>query len=286
MLPASIYFIGTVVLTSLFFCMSQLAVRHNIRYEDQIPIGYMCRPKYGYAPETEGKWCSAYGLPLAEAKNWGNCAKFQSCANDPNELYVLCCEARTEEIMENCYNTTTGGRTSEWRPLTGPIPDCGGMYNAGQAELSDAVYEAGLGYIGQWKSLGGTAKFALHGCSNRNTYNATVTYSLKSGNRGLSIWVNGEVQVPELLFPVTGGWQKYQTVKTELSFDKGLNELMFMSIGKGGPNLKRIKIDAPLVDRLIDVPDWMDENCNDEDRYVLNRYEACSVSTEKNCWLY
>jgi hypothetical protein len=160
------------------------------------------------------------------------------------------------------------------------------MYNAGDAVVNKASYEAGLGYIGSWRSVGGTATFTMNGCSNRNTYMATVTYSLKTGTRGLAIWMNGVVQVNELQFPATGGWAKYAEVSTPITFEKGQNEMQFMSIGKGGPNLKRVRIDAPNEDRLIDVPDWMDNNCNDEDRYALYRYDACDVSTNKKCWLY
>lgn len=265
---------------------AQQAVRHDIKYEDLKPVGWYCKPKYGYADGAGSKWCSGRGIPTTEVSNWGNCAKYQTCAHSSSEVFVICCEKRMNEILEDCHGSSTQGRTNEWRPLTGVIPDCGGIYNSGDAEVENAIYEAGLGYIGQWASVSATAEFKLFGCSNRNKYSLVISYALLGTTRGLALWVNNVVQHNEIVFPSTGGWQKFEEITVDLDVAKGDNSIKFMSIGSGGPNLKRIQVIAPLSDRLIDVPNWMDNNCNDEDRYALYREPTCEDSTTSQCWVY
>jgi len=175
------------------------------------------------------------------------------------------------------YGTTNGNVPAvvQWRGVRtfrdGLPPDVSdtpfGAYEAEYAQLAGPIVASNQsGYTG-----GGFADFINNSSDYINwtintqeagLYDISFRYALQSGNRPLSIQLNGQTIEPSLAFPATGSWQNwgFATIKS-LYLPAGTNAIRATAIGSSGGNIDHLLVEDGLAadlnrDGHVDAADW------------------------------
>ncbi len=73
-------------------------------------------------------------------------------------------------------------------------------------------------------------------------YQLTFRYALASGDRPLSVAVNGSTTVASLSFPASGGWSTWRTVTTNVALATGTNTVRLRATGSSGANVDHLRV--------------------------------------------
>jgi hypothetical protein len=74
-------------------------------------------------------------------------------------------------------------------------------------------------------------------------YDLVFRYALRSGNRPLSISVDGQ-SGSTLAFPATGSWQSWGEVQTTLALSAGSHTIRASTAGVSGANMDHLRVVA------------------------------------------
>ena len=74
------------------------------------------------------------------------------------------------------------------------------------------------------------------------SYQLSFRYGLASGNRPLSVAVNGATVVASLDFPQSGSWKIWTTVTTEVNLRAGSNTVRLQATGSSGANVDHLRV--------------------------------------------
>jgi hypothetical protein len=107
------------------------------------------------------------------------------------------------------------------------------------AESSGGTF--GTGFINFQGTVGETATWTFHRCI-QGHYTIAIGYSLYSGDRPMSVTVNGVVVDGFLAMPETGSWSTYREVRVAAMMNAGQNEVVLSTIGFSGPNVDYIAL--------------------------------------------
>src|SRR3989440_1857679 len=125
------------------------------------------------------------------------------------------------------------------------------VYEAESATLSQATVATnhpgftGTGFA-DYNAVAGSYVEWTVGAANAGTFSVTIRYANGStGNRPLTIAVNGANQRANLAFNTTGSWNTWQTVTTTLTLAAGSNKIRATATdAAGGPNLDNLSADT------------------------------------------
>jgi len=118
-----------------------------------------------------------------------------------------------------------------------PNSNTGGRYRTNEgvdiAVANEGGHQIGWTVLGEWQEY--TVNVATAG-----TYNAAIRYAANAGVTGaVRIEVNGADLTGSVNLPVTGGWQTFQTVNTELNLNVGEQVIRIVTV-TAGINLNKI----------------------------------------------
>jgi glucose/arabinose dehydrogenase len=125
------------------------------------------------------------------------------------------------------------------------------VYEAESATLSQATVATnhpgftGTGFA-DYNAVAGSYVEWTVGAANAGTFSVTIRYANGStGNRPLTIAVNGANQRTNLAFNTTGSWNTWQTVTTTLTLAAGSNKIRATATNAaGGPNVDNLSADT------------------------------------------
>ncbi|MCF6177614.1 MAG: carbohydrate-binding protein [Victivallaceae bacterium] len=101
---------------------------------------------------------------------------------------------------------------------------------------------SGTGFVDYVDAIGAYVEWEVE-LQNSDDYNLLFGYALSSGDRPLSISVNGELVQPELSFPATGSFTSWSdTLPLTIRLNAGINTIKATAIGASGANVDYLKI--------------------------------------------
>jgi hypothetical protein len=191
-------------------------------------------------------------------------------------------KSETDTLADNywkygVYGTTSGNVPAivKWRAVRtfrdGLAPDASatppGAYEAENALLNGPVIASssagytGTGFVDYVNPTGDYVNWTVN-TTQAGLYDLDFRYALESGNRPLSIQVNGQTVSAALSFASTGAWDTwtYATIPS-LYLPAGTNTIRATAIGSSGPNLDHLLLSAGLdgdlnSDGLLNATDW------------------------------
>jgi len=129
------------------------------------------------------------------------------------------------------------------------LVDCGGTYEAEQAEISHAQIShrhsgfSGDGFVELRRNRMDSIEWSVLNCQG-GSHTLHFRYALKRGNRPQQVIVNGVTQADELSFPSTGSWRNWHETSLEVNLDVGPNVITLRTAGSRGVNVDSLRISA------------------------------------------
>mgnify|MGYP001282947059 CR=1 FL=1 len=100
----------------------------------------------------------------------------------------------------------------------------------------------GKGFVDFQGPSGEHLKWLIHSES-EGECTLSFRYALGQGSRPLQLKVNGKIIAKALPFNSTGSWTTWKSVKSNVVFKAGTNEILLESTGASGPNVDSLTIE-------------------------------------------
>ena len=136
-------------------------------------------------------------------------------------------------------NTAEGLVVSAKTSSGNPATNNGVVYEAEKAVVVGAVAHAT--YVDYINSSVDYIEWTVT-ASNAGTYGLSFKYALSSGNRPLTIGVNGAALSPNLAFPSSGSFANYASVIKQVALKKGANLVRATAAGSSGANMDSLTV--------------------------------------------
>lgn len=120
-----------------------------------------------------------------------------------------------------------------------PAPPSGTRYELEEGEVSGGA-NAGSRHVGSMQNIGAAVAIEVDGGSKGGEFELTVGFAA-GGGANCALLVNG-IKQTDLLFPSSGGWGEYKSVKLSIRLEPGANKLEFRSQQKSGVNLDYVDL--------------------------------------------
>lgn len=114
------------------------------------------------------------------------------------------------------------------------------LYGGQAFKSSDPEYH-GTGFLDFQTATGSFIEWTVNTVS-AGTFDLAFRYALPSGDRPLSLSINGAVAVASLSFPATGSWSTWVSKVTTQTLASGANKVRITTIGSSGGNFDELVV--------------------------------------------
>ncbi|MEO1260363.1 MAG: carbohydrate-binding protein [Bacteroidota bacterium] len=112
-----------------------------------------------------------------------------------------------------------------------------------------ADYYSGSGFLDYRNSTGDSITFTVEPAQ-AGVYLVSVRYASWSNSRKLEVQLDGNVIIPELFFPNTNNWSKWEFVSFWVELDNPSHDLLLRTNGHHGPNIDHLSICHQVLDPI------------------------------------